>query len=109
MSITSLTSHMALVAFAGLVFYGALSDILRFRIPNRICLAIVLLYPSYIISASQPVDWLLGLAVAGASLLVGFILFSINACGGGDAKFFAAVALWAGPSMILPSPSAGTT
>ncbi len=26
----------------------------------------------------------------------------MNFCGGGDAKFFAAVALWAGPPLILP-------
>ena len=102
MSITSLASHLALLAFAGLVFSAAISDILRFRIPNRICVALVLLYPAYALASSQPVAWLPALAVAVACLLVGFILFLRNACGAGDAKLFAAVALWAGPALILP-------
>ena len=103
MSITSLASHLALLAFAGLVFSAAISDILRFRIPNRICVVLVLLYPAYVLAASQqPVAWLPALAVALACLCVGFILFMLNACGAGDAKLFAAVALWAGPALILP-------
>ncbi len=99
---TSLASHLALLALAGLVFSAALSDILRFRIPNRICLALVLLYPAYVLAASQPVAWLPALAVALACLAAGFILYLLNACGAGDAKLFAAVALWAGPALILP-------
>ena len=102
MNLSTFASHFALLAFAGLVFSAAISDILRFRIPNRICLALVLLYPAYVLAASQPVDWLPAIGVAAASLLVGFILFSLNACGGGDAKMFSAVALWAGPALILP-------
>ena len=102
MSVSSVASHLALLALAGLVFSAAISDILRFRIPNRICLALVLLYPAHVLSASQPVEWLLALGVAGASLAVGFILFSMNTCGAGDAKLFAAVALWAGPTLVLP-------
>ncbi|MEE8454859.1 MAG: prepilin peptidase [Limibaculum sp.] len=102
MTITSLASHLALLALAGLVFAAAISDILRFRIPNRICLALVLLYPAYVLAASQPVAWLPAVTVALACLLAGFILFLFNACGAGDAKLFAAVALWAGPALILP-------
>ncbi len=102
MSIASLASPLALLALAGLVFSAAISDILRFRIPNQICVALVLLYPAYVLAASQPVAWLPALAVAVASLIVGFILFLFNTCGGGDAKLFAAVALWAGPALILP-------
>ena len=83
MSITSLASHFALLALAGLVFSAAISDILRFRIPNRICLALVLLYPAYVLATSQPVAWLPALAVALACLIVGFILFLHNACGAG--------------------------
>ncbi len=101
-TVTSLASQLALLAFAGLIFSAAISDILRYRIPNRICLAVVLLYPAYVLAAGSPVAWLPGLGVAVASLAVGFILFSTNTCGAGDAKLFAAVALWAGPPLILP-------
>ncbi|NIR45889.1 MAG: hypothetical protein GWM93_17080 [Gemmatimonadetes bacterium] len=102
MAVSPFAAHLALLAFAGLVFSAALSDILRYRIPNRICLGLVLLYPAYALAADQPVAWLPGLAVALASLLAGFVLFLVNACGAGDAKLFAAVALWAGPTLILP-------
>ncbi len=102
MSASTLASNLALLALAGLVFSAAVSDILRFRIPNRICMALVLLYPAYVLAASQPVAWLPAVAVAAVSLVVGFILYSVNACGAGDAKLFAATALWAGPALILP-------
>ncbi len=102
MSIVVIAWHLALLAFAGLIFSAAISDILRFRIPNRVSIAIVLLYPAYLLSASQPVDWLLAIGVAVACLIVGVVLFSMKACGAGDAKLFAAAALWAGPELILP-------
>ena len=102
MSLSTFASHLALLAFAGLVFSAAISDILRFRIPNRICLALVLLYPAYLLSAGQPVDWLSAILVAVACLTVGFLLFSVKACGAGDAKLFAAAALWAGPELVVP-------
>ena len=94
--------HLALLAFAGLIFSAAIGDILRFRIPNRISIALVLLYPAYLLSASHPIDWLAAIVVATACLSVGFLLFTLKACGAGDAKLFAAAALWAGPELILP-------
>jgi prepilin peptidase CpaA len=102
MNVIVIAWYLALLAFAGLIFSAAISDILRFRIPNRISIALVLLYPAYLLSASQPVDWLSAIVVALACLSVGFLLFSMKACGAGDAKLFAAAALWAGPELILP-------
>ena len=102
MNIIAIAWHLSLLAFAGLIFSAAVSDILRFRIPNRVSVAIVLLYPAYLLSASQPVDWLPAVGIAVACLIVGILLFSMKACGAGDAKLFAAAALWAGPEMILP-------
>ncbi len=102
MNIIAIAWHLSLLAFAGLIFSAAISDILRFRIPNRVSVVIVLLYPAYLLSASQPVDWLPAVGIAVACLIVGILLFSMKACGAGDAKLFAAAALWAGPEMILP-------
>ncbi len=102
MSVNVIAWHLALLAFAGLIFSAAISDILRFRIPNRISMAIMLLYPAYLLSATQPVDWIPAIGVAIACLIVGFVLFSFKTCGAGDAKLFAAAALWAGPELILP-------
>ena len=64
MSILVVAWHLSLLAFAGLIFSAAISDILRFRIPNRISIAIVLLYPAYLLSASHPIEWLLAIGVA---------------------------------------------
>ncbi len=102
MSVTAVAWHLALLAFAGLIFSAAVSDILRFRIPNRISVALVLLYPAYALSADRAVEWLPALAIAAICLVVGFLLFSVKVCGAGDAKLFAATALWAGPAFILP-------
>ena len=102
MSISLVAWHIAILSFAGLIFSAAISDILRFRIPNRCSLALVLLYPAYLLTASQPVDWISAIGVAVACLIVGFLMFSMKACGAGDAKLFAAAALWAGPELILP-------
>ncbi len=102
MNVHAIAWHLALLAFAGLIFSAAISDILRFRIPNRISVALVLLYPAYVLSMNQPVDWPAAIGVAAVCLAVGFLLFSVRACGAGDAKLFAAAALWAGPTLILP-------
>lgn len=100
--ISDLAPSLALVTFAVLVFRTAVSDILSFTVPNRLTLAIALLYPVYVISAGHPVGWYWSLAVAAGALLPGFVLFALGLWGGGDAKLFAAVALWAGPDLILP-------
>src|SRR5690606_25919442 len=44
-------------ALAALLVWAAISDLRRFVIPNRVSLSIALLYPAYVLSAPQPVDW----------------------------------------------------
>jgi len=98
----TIAAKLALLCFAALTFTAAVSDILRFTIPNRVCLAIVALYPAYALAALQPADWLAAIAVASAGLAIGFGLFSLRLCGAGDAKLLAAALLWAGPNHALP-------
>jgi prepilin peptidase CpaA len=102
MTVSDIAPLIALVCFAGLVFATALSDILYYVIPNRLCLAIAFVYPSFVLAAPKPVDWTVALGFAAAILALGVLLYSVRACGAGDAKFFAVVALWAGPDLILP-------
>jgi prepilin peptidase CpaA len=102
MSAITIVANLAILCFAALVFSAAVSDILTYRIPNRLSLALALLYPTYVFAAPQPVDWLSAIGLASASLALGFALFSFKICGAGDAKLFAAVALWAGPAFFLP-------
>ncbi len=102
MSASIIIADLVILCFAALVFAVAMSDILTFRIPNRLCLTMVFLYPVYVIAAPQPVEWLPAIGFASAALILGFALFSAKYCGAGDAKLFAAAALWSGPQLLLP-------
>lgn len=96
-------TQIALVAgFAGLVAWAAFSDFTRFLIPNRICAAIVALYPAYVITSAGPVDWQGAALLAGATFAVGTALFALRLVGGGDVKLLTAVILWAGPALFWP-------
>lgn len=99
-------SQFAILVFAGLVIWAAVTDVRSFLIPNRISAAIGLLYPAYVLSAPQPIDWIGALIVAGATLAVGFVMFLISfrgspLMGAGDTKLLTVCALWAGPSLMF--------
>lgn len=81
---------------------GAMSDLVSYRIPNWISLAIAGAFVVAVVVAGMPlstVGW--HLLVGVIALAAGFALFAFNLIGGGDAKLFAAGALWAGPGYIM--------
>ncbi len=88
---------IAVAALLGLAALAAAHDLRAFRIPNWIPAAILALYPVHVLTAPAVVDWTGGLMVGGVALAAGFALFSLGRLGGGDAKLFAACAVWAGP------------
>jgi prepilin peptidase CpaA len=92
----------AVLAFAALLLWAAGEDIHRLTISNWVSLAIVGLYPIYVLSSPVPVAWPWSVAVAALTLAVGFFLFAFRMIGGGDVKLLSATALWAGP-VIFPS------
>ncbi len=94
-------SQAAVAGLIALLIWAACSDVRSLTIPNRVSLSIALLYPVYVLTVGEPVDWAGGLMVAAACLVFGFLLFAFRAVGGGDAKLLAAIALWAGPELIL--------
>lgn len=94
--------QIAIFGFAGLAVASAINDIRHLKIPNHYNLAIALLFPAYVLTADTPVNWLGALAISGALLALGFLLFVTKVLGAGDAKLIAAVALWAGPDLFLP-------
>lgn len=100
-----MTANLALsfvsnAAFALLAAGAAVSDLRSLTIPNTISLAICLLYPAWVLSAAQPVDWPGALLVALFVLVAGFLLFARGWAGAGDVKLLAACALWAGPDLL---------
>jgi len=96
-----LVNQMVLVALVGLLAATAAQDIRHLTIPNRYCLAIVLLYPLHVLTDVHGVDWLDGALVGAAALGVGFALFVMRLAGGGDVKFFAAMSVWTGSQLIV--------
>jgi prepilin peptidase CpaA len=78
---------------------AAVYDVATLTIPNWISLALVVLFPPIAVSAG--LDWAaigIHLAVGFAALAAGVALFAARIIGGGDAKLFAAVALYIGAS-----------
>lgn len=102
MSLADAAGSLAIVTMAALALAAAVTDLRARRVPNVIPLAIAALYPALVLAPGSTVDWTGGLATGAIALLVGYLLFALRLCGGGDAKLFAALAIWAGPALILP-------
>lgn len=88
----------ALIGFVLLMTAAAVEDFRRLMIPNKVTIALCLLWPLYIIAEPSMVAVLGGLGCALVVFLVGALCFSRGYLGGGDVKLLAAAALWAGPS-----------
>src|SRR5438128_1250085 len=82
---------------------AALRDLTSYTIPNwlSLCLAAAFLPAAFTLGLPVAVIGLcLGIGVA--ALLAGMVMFALGWIGGGDAKLFAASALWLGLSGALP-------
>ena len=96
-----LAAAVALV-FPALVLVAAAKDALSFTIPNWISLVLIAVFPVAALAAGMPLTTMgLNAGVAAAALIAGMAMFAFRWIGGGDAKLFAAVALWLGwPALI---------
>jgi prepilin peptidase CpaA len=102
----------AAVAFAILVIVAALKDLTSYTIPNWISLALIGVFPVAALTAGVSLPTIgLHLAIGIAALLIGMAMFALNWIGGGDAKLFAAAALWLGlpplPTYLIVAGLAG--
>lgn len=94
-------AHLATLALAaGLLALAAWRDAETYRIPNWICLSILVLFPVYVLTAARPVPWVEHLALAALVLAAGFAMFAKNIAGAGDIKLLTVTSLWAGPQLI---------
>jgi prepilin peptidase CpaA len=98
-----MVQYLSVSLFPALMIIAGTGDALTLRIPNWLNQAIFL--------AFFPLAWVTGmpLEVFGMHFLafvilfvIGFLLFSINIFGGGDAKLLAAAGIWFGPSQVGP-------
>jgi prepilin peptidase CpaA len=86
-----------LTFFPGLLIIAALGDLVTYRIPNWLSVALIVLFGAT--AVGDGLEWM----VVGAHailalllLLVGMGLFALRLLGGGDAKLLAATGLWMG-------------
>lgn len=92
-----------LLIFPALAIVAALKDVTSYTIPNWISLALIAAFvPAAAVSgASWPAIGLC-LATGAGGLLLGMGMFAAGWIGGGDAKLFAASALWIGLPAAVP-------
>ncbi len=57
MSASIALHHVVLVGFAAICLAAATTDAIRFVIPNRYSVALVLLYPAVVLTAPVMPDW----------------------------------------------------
>lgn len=95
------TLHIAILfAAAMLLAVAAINDAHTYKIPNLICLGLLVLFPLFVMTAPRPIEWDQNLMVFALVLISGFGMFLGNLAGAGDIKLLAATALWAGPHLI---------
>lgn len=102
MNLSLATAQFTILAFSGLLIMAAANDCRNLTVPNRFSLALLALYPSFVVASGGAIDWQGGVIYASAAFVVGFALFALRLCGGADVKLFAAVTLWAGPAFFVP-------
>ena len=93
---------LTLASFAILVIVAALRDVTSYTIPNGVSLALLALFPLAAFGMGLPLSAIgLDLAVGAGALAAGMAMFALGWIGGGDAKLFAAAALWLGWPAVL--------
>ena len=97
---------IVLAAFPALVIAGGILDLASYRIPNWVSLALLAAFvPAAglaLMGGVSPPALALNLGVGAAALAAGVLMFALRWIGGGDAKLFAAAALWLGWPAAVP-------
>jgi prepilin peptidase CpaA len=89
--------NLILSAVALALIMAAVYDVATLTIPNWLSLALLGMFPAAgILAGFGPADWAWHLAAGAAALCAGIAVFAFGFAGGGDAKLFAAGALYMG-------------
>jgi len=92
---------LLLAPFPALAIVAALKDATSFRIPNWISIALgAAFFPAALAAGLGIPEVGQHLGVGLAALVAGMAIFAVGWIGGGDAKLFAAAALWLGMAPI---------
>jgi prepilin peptidase CpaA len=97
-----MSGFLVLLVFPALLALAAGWDIASYTIPNRLSLALCAAFALFAVSSGLSGGAIgLHLAAGLVGLAAGFGMFAAGWIGGGDAKLFAATALWFGFSDLL--------
>ncbi|MHA1524609.1 MAG: A24 family peptidase [Alphaproteobacteria bacterium] len=91
-----------LVVFPGTMALAGISDLMTMKISNRITVGLSVAFVLLAVWSGMPLE-MVGkhMAAGGAMLIIGIAMFAAGWIGGGDAKLFAATALWLGWDTLL--------
>ncbi len=93
---------LLVLVFPALVITAALRDVVSYTIPNWISVALIAAFPVAALAQGMALPAVGGAFGIGAvALVAGMAMFALGWIGGGDAKLFAAAALWLGWPAIL--------
>lgn len=93
---------VALVLFPTLMVFSACTDLLTMTIPNRVSLALIVIFAALALYTHMPWGMALSHLSCGLAMLAAtFLMFHMGWIGGGDAKLAAATALWLGWDHLL--------
>jgi prepilin peptidase CpaA len=88
---------LLLILCPALLIVAALKDVTTYTIPNWISLALIAgFFPTALALGLGGSAIGLHAAIGAAALVAGMVMFALGWIGGGDAKVFAAAALWLG-------------
>jgi len=77
-------------------------DLTSYTIPNSLSAALIVVFALFAVTTHMTLGAMGTHLLAGAvGLFAGFALFALGTIGGGDAKLFAAIALWLGFANLL--------
>jgi prepilin peptidase CpaA len=89
------------LAFVAIMVAAAVIDLMSYRIPNELVLALLVLFVVVAALNWSEVPWGSHLAAAILIFGAGILLYAIRQMGAGDVKLLAVVALWSG---VFPLP-----
>lgn len=99
----ALIQSVLVFVFPAMVIVAGLKDLTSYTIPNWISLVLIGTFVPAALLLGLPAETLgVSAAVGVAALLAGMVMFALGWIGGGDAKLFAASALWLGWPALLP-------
>jgi prepilin peptidase CpaA len=91
-----IVAHGVFALYALLLAAAAVTDVWKFKIPNWVSAALLVLFVPTALLLPLEVDWLSHVGAGLSVLAVGVVLFVRGWLGAGDVKLMTAVSLWAG-------------